>query len=97
MTSSLRWISSFALLVVPLKNKPLALLGVLRPLLSLLSLSSYEGRDSGTLAESLQQAADEEDPRKLVEIYKDIICMLDEKALRLFTQWEPKPIQTKPN
>jgi len=44
-----------------------------------------------------EQAADEEDPRKLVEIYKDIICMLDEKARRLFTQWEPKPIQTKPN
>ena len=44
-----------------------------------------------------EKAANEDDPKKLVGIYRDIICMLDEKAARLFKQWEKTQVQTKRN
>jgi hypothetical protein len=43
------------------------------------------------------QAATEQDPQKLVEIFKEIICMLDEKAARLFKAYLNEQVSSKPN
>lgn len=44
-----------------------------------------------------EKAANEDDPKKLVGVYRDIICMLDEKASRLFKQWKGKQVQANRN
>ena len=44
-----------------------------------------------------EQAAIEEDPEKLVEIFKEIIHMLDEKAARLFKAYMNERVDSKPN
>lgn len=43
------------------------------------------------------QAATEEDPAKLAEIYKEIIRMLDERAAQLFNRWKEQQVETRPN
>jgi hypothetical protein len=46
-----------------------------------------------------EQAAIEQDPERLVQIYKQIIQMLDEKAARLFKAYldEHERVGSKPN
>jgi hypothetical protein len=43
------------------------------------------------------QAETEEDPEKLIDIFRDIIAMLDEKAARLFAEQMRKEVGSKPN
>jgi hypothetical protein len=43
------------------------------------------------------QAATEEDPQKLLEIYKEILGMLDENAARLYRRWAREQVESKPN
>jgi len=43
------------------------------------------------------RAASEEDPEQLVEIFRDIIHMLDEKAARLFAAQMKEELDSKPN
>jgi hypothetical protein len=43
------------------------------------------------------QAETEEDPEKLIDIFRDIIAMLDEKAARLFAKQMREEIGSKPN
>jgi hypothetical protein len=44
-----------------------------------------------------RQAETEEDPEKLIEIFRDIICMLDQKASRLFAARMKEEVGSKPN
>ena len=43
------------------------------------------------------QAETEEDPEKLIDIFRDIIGMLDEKAARLFAEQMREEVGSKPN
>ena len=44
-----------------------------------------------------RQAETEEDPEKLIEIFRDIICMLDQKASCLFAAQIEEEVGSKPN
>jgi hypothetical protein len=43
-----------------------------------------------------EQTVTERDPAKLVEIYKEILCILDKKAARLFKEWASEEVESKP-